>query len=865
MKKSTLIVIASIISVFLILIVAIPHYFKDEIKDEILHYVNEQTEFDVTVNDYSLSLISNFPKFTFSFEGVTVIDSEKKEILSIEGISAEIDSKDFIIDRSIAINRISLINPTINYKLNSDTTEVKNVKHENPEELSQKSDPINNEEQKTKKSLSLNISSYEIVGASIKVKDENDNNILVITNLNHNGFGIFKDEILSLNTVTFIDNINIYSDNSSLLKNAQIKGELNIDLDFKNKIYSLKENSLSINKIKLNWVGVIKEIENNIDIDLRFDSPNTKFKDLLAMIPEAYQKDFDKIETKGQFKVEGNILGIYNDETLPEFNFKTSITDAYIKYPDLPESIDDIELVMKINKPQGNDLDKITIDIPKAIIKISDNEINASMTVHNLITDPHLKTKILANFDLAKLHNAIPLDKNESINGEIYADIFIKGKISDLEKERYDKFDAKGDITLSNFQYHSKIFKESILITSANISISPKNLILKNFDFKLGKSDIKAKGTISKYLEYTFENKVLYGNLDIKSNYFYAEDFMPIDTTSTKQQSTQPTNSSASDNASDDEFAMEVIDIPSKINFDNNISINHFVYGSIKADNVKGHLGIKNKDAYLKNTSFNILDGSIVMDGNYSSKKKNSPTADFKIDAKKIDIQKLSHTFLWAKQIAPIITNTSGKLNIKFNIKTNLDSSMNPVYETMFSNGLVTTKDLSLKNTDFLKDFGDVLNVKELKNDPKIEDIKLSYVIKKGIMTISPFNLNVADIKSQFVGSSNIGKQTVDMNASIIFPRKYLGSETNALIDNAVSLANTFGANVKMGETIDVDAKIKGDIKSPKYSLTYGPNKAETAEQFLKQQADKIIEDAKKDAGKDLEKKATDFINGLFK
>ena len=130
---------------------------------------------------------------------------------------------------------------------------------------------------------------------------------------------------------------------------------------------------------------------------------------------------------------------------------------------------------------------------------------------------------------------------------------------------------------------------------------------------------------------------------------------------------------------------------------------------------------------------------------------------------------------------------------------------------------------------------------------------------------MSPFKLKIADIESNMVGSSNIGKQTIDMDVSMIFPRKYLNSDTNEIIDNAVSMANSFGADVSIGETIDVSAKIDGNITSPKYSLTYGPDKAKTPEEYLRKEADKLIEDAKKDVGKDLENKAKDFLNDLFK
>ena len=858
MKKKIVIILGSIISLLIIILVVIPYFFKDEIKDEILRNINRNIDGEVIIEDYDLSLIQNFPRFTFSFEGVKMLDDDKNQILDIKRLSAEIDSKDLIVDRSITINSISVIQPMINYKLSSDSvssstkTDVNNDFENISESLDEEKIGDNNPK------LSLNISNYEIVGASVKIIDEKDNDFIIITNLNHNGYGVFEDDVLSLNTMTFIDDIDISQDKKALLKNAQFKGELKLDLDFTNKIYSLKENSLSINSIDLNWVGVIKEIDNNIDIDLRFDTPNTKFKDLLELVPEQFKKDFDKLDTKGEFKIEGAILGVYNENTLPSFDIKTAITNAYIKYPELPESINDINLLVNINKPQGNDLDKISVTIPSASVKVSDNSIRGSMYATNLVSDPHFQAKFLANFDLAKVRNAIPLEKGDDINGKIFADVSLKGKLSDLENENYDKFEAKGDITLNNFNFTTKALNNKVFINNANMEVSPEYLYLKTFDFKIGKSDIKAKGKVSKYIEYFLEDKQLKGWLDIKSNNFYAADFIPKTTV-------ENGNSESKSDKEDEPFKMDVINIPENISFDNNISINSFKYGNIKATNVEGHLGIKNQNAYLQKVKMNMFNGRVKMDGNYSSIDSLFPKTDFNLELQNIDIQRLSKTFKFVKQIAPIVKSASGKISAKIDLKTTLDKTMNPVYETMYSKGNIKTRGLSLKNTDFLNSLGDVLNVNELKKDPKIEDTNINYTIEKGILTMSPFKLKIADIETKMGGSSNIGKQTIDMDVAMVFPRKYLNDDTNEIIDGAVNMANSFGANVSMGETIDVNAKIDGKISSPKYSLTYGPDKSKTPEEYLKKEADKLIEEAKKDAGKDLEKKANDFLNDLFK
>ena len=865
MKKKIIITLGSIFSLLLIGLFVVPYFFKDEIKDEIIRYVNKNFDGEVQIDDYNLSLVSNFPKFTFQFYGIKIDDIDKNRIVDIKSISAEIDSKNLLIDNSITIESIDVIQPKINYILKSDSASTELTTTE-IEQIGDLSESTTEETSTNRKKLSFNISRYEIVNASIIINDENNSEFVNITNLNHNGFGIFENDILSLNTATFIDDINVSMDGINYLKNSQIKGEFNLDLDIQKKIYALKENSLSINGIELNWIGIIKEVKNSFDIDLRFNTPDTKFKDLLDIIPEQLKKDLDKVETDGNFNIEGSIIGLYNEKTLPGLDIKANITNAYLKYPDLSESLNNINLLLKINKPQGNDLDKVSVEIPSISIKIADNSFRGSFYTNNLITDPNISGKILANIDLTNIRKAIPLEKDDDINGKIFTDISLKGKLSDLENENYENFEAKGDISLNDFNFSTKSLKNKIFIQNANLKITPEFLYLEKFNFTLGSSDINAKGKISKYLEYFLKNKQLTGWLDIKSNNFNAVDFIPQDNNVKSEKTETPSTTTNTNNISKEKaFEMEVISIPKNIVFDNNISISQFRYGNIIVRNLKGHLGIKNQNAYLQKVNMEIFDGNIFMGGNYSSKDSIKPVVNFDINLNKVDIQKLSKTFVFVKEIAPIAKSASGKISAKMDLKTTLNNKMNPVYETMFSKGKITTNGLNLKNTDFLKDLGNVLNVEELRKNPKVEDINLSYTIIKGILSISPFKLKIAEIESKIEGSSDIGKQTVDMDIAMVFPRKYLSSDTNEIIDNAVNLANNFGAKVSIGKTIDVNAKVDGNITSPNYSLTYGPDKARTPEEYLKNEADRLIENAKKDVGKNLEKKAKDFLNDLFK
>ena len=80
-------------------------------------------------------------------------------------------------------------------------------------------------------------------------------------------------------------------------------------------------------------------------------------------------------------------------------------------------------------------------------------------------------------------------------------------------------------------------------------------------------------------------------------------------------------------------------------------------------ENVGGYITIKDQKLILENLSMNILDGEMVVNGNYNTFDINSPKFDFNLDIDLVDIQKVYNTFEIVSKYAPIAKKTSGKLS----------------------------------------------------------------------------------------------------------------------------------------------------------------------------------------------------------
>src|SRR5690606_15886792 len=102
----------------------------------------------------------------------------------------------------------------------------------------------------------------------------------------------------------------------------------------------------------------------------------------------------------------------------------------------------------------------------------------------------------------ATLGDVVPMPQGESYSGKLDADIALKGRMSSIEKEKYEDFNAIGTLKLMDMLYNSPDLPDAVNVKSMLFRFSPKNLALENLDAKMGKSDFQVNGTIDNYLGY---------------------------------------------------------------------------------------------------------------------------------------------------------------------------------------------------------------------------------------------------------------------------------------------------------------------------------------------------------------------------
>lgn len=513
-------IIGGLLVAFIAALIIIPIYFKNDILDAAKSFANEQINADLDFDNdqVSLSLLWTFPDFSFSIGDLSVTGKDEFEGKKL----AEIGNFYFTLNLMDAYNGIYKINGITLSDANLYVKVLRNGKanYDIMKPSDTPADPtITTEETSDNSNMELTIKYWEIENTNLIYDDRTAEMYVEAKNLNHSGSGDFTTSIFDLETETTIQALTVAMGKISYLKKANIKIEFNANVDLNKKVYKIQDNSFRLNDLVLKLDGeVAQPTADDLKLDLKFNAPNTAFSEVLSMIPAAYTKDFSSVKTKGDFKFNGNVKGIYNSkkESLPAFALNLSVKDGEFQYPDLPLPVKDINTTIAIKSP-SSDFDQLTVDVSQFHVNISQNPFDAMLKLSTPISDPDIAAKIDGTINLTELSKAFPMEGVSKLSGIIKANLETKTKMSYVNKQQYDKIDMKGLLMISGMNYEAANLPPVKIKTMA-MNFTPNNVDLQNFDLQIGKSDIKASGKLDNILTYFSRDKIMRGNLKVISN-----------------------------------------------------------------------------------------------------------------------------------------------------------------------------------------------------------------------------------------------------------------------------------------------------------------------------------------------------------
>ena len=814
--KKFLKIVGIILLIFIAILIAVPFVLESKIDAIVQNYADENLDADLSFDDVSLSLISSFPSAEVSVENLKIVNRapfKGETLATAKALSFEMPIGELFkgSDEPLVVNEIIADELLLTLKTNKNgTTNYDIVKQDEDASTVSKS-----EEQSS--GFSFDIQNYELNNSAFTYIDEGSNTSLYATEINHNGKGVFSGEVSELDTKTEAK-ISMSVDSTQYLSNNSIKLDALIGMDLEQNKYTFKENKGFINALPLEFEGFVQMVEEGQQIDITFKNPESSFKDFLAVIPEAYAKNIENVNTTGNFTVNGVIKGLVSEETIPTLDINMKSDNASFKYPDLPKSVRNIMINASVKNTTGN-ADDTYVDLDQLDFKIDEDVFKSEAHIKNLTGNMLVSANLDGVLNLANITKAYPVELENQLSGILKGKLNTSFDMDAIETNAYQRIKNNGSVSVTGFVFSSEDIVNPIQINKANLTFKPGTVSLNSFDAQTGKSDFSAAGTINNLLGFLLSDKKLQGSFNVNSNTFAISDFMVED-----ESASEISNKTTSDS--------ESLKIPDFLDCTITANAKTVIYDNLNLKNVKGQLSIKDQNANLSNMTTDLFNGQLGISGNVNTKEA-KPKFDMKLAMQQFDISQSFKDLEMLQVLAPIAKVVQGKLNSTIDVSGLLDENFSPDLTTISGNALaeILTSNVDVSKSPLLSGLDSKLDFIDFNQLQK--DIKTKLSFENGQVSVKPFTLKYKDIPIEVSGSHSFSN-AMSYSAVLQVPAKYLGSDVNRLIGQI----NDAEVNKV---SIPITANIGGTFSSPSISTDLTSGVSSLTKQLVEIQKQKLV------------------------
>lgn len=733
--RKVFVILFSVFFLFFTALIILPFAFKGRLLELGKRELNKQLNAEVNFEKLGLNFIRSFPNASLQLKNLYIagIDDFKGDtLLKSRHINMVVNLKSLFGSTGYEIKKVEISDAEVLAHVLKDGRANWDI---------MKTDSEKTDVDTTASSFKLQLKDVKINRANITYLSDSGSTAGMLKNLNLALSGDFTADSTLLTTKLKVDTLDFWNGGLKTINKVALDISADIHAYLKENKYSLANNIMKINAIPLSLNGWVKLENEAVDMDLALDAKDVDFKSILSLIPAIYSKSFESLKADGKVTLSGFARGKMEEENYPSFDLNLSVTDGMFQYPNLPKSVQNIQLGTHLVNPGGS-LDNTVVDVSQLAFSMGGNPFSASGKISTPVSDPVFNIKALGTINLGIIKDVYPLEKGTDLNGVLDMDINASGKMSYVEKNAYDNFKFNGTMNAKNVILKSENMPQDISVSNANLLFNDRYLNLSDLMVKIGRNDLSAAGKVENYLAYALHKKTLKGDFKVKSNYLNAADFM------------------SGEKDENDTSKLSVIKIPKNLDLALTGNFKEFVFDKMIFKNADAVLKVIDGNLNIQKLNVNAFGGMMALAGNYKTENPEKPALDFNIDLKDISFTEIFSQVKTLHKIAPIFDKATGKFNSKLSLNTDLQQDMTPVLTSILSNGSLNTSMVALKDVAAFSELAKSLKLDNL-SKIALRDIALMFTIKDGRLRTNPFDVKLGDYAMNLGGSTGLD-QTID-------------------------------------------------------------------------------------------------------
>ena len=827
MKKIVKIV-AIVVAVVLVAAFVAPMLLRGKIAQIVKREANEMFDARVDFEKLDISLLRHFPRASLDLKGLTVVGAgpfEGDTIVAANRISVVVNPMSLFGDDGFEVTKVILAEPALHaHKLADGKVNWDIVKASGEEPAAGE---VSSEEGSS--SFSLSIRDFRISDATIRYEDDSTGMRFSTAPLSLRLRGDMSADQTDLDQ-TDLDlrltagAVRLVSGGIPLLSDAEAELDAVIAADLKNNRFTFSRNRLRLNAIELTLDGWAEMKDDAVAMDITAGCDKVQFKDVLSLIPAFYTREFKNLTAGGELSMELWARGEMRGPALPAFELKTEVRNGSFQYSSLPKAVTDINIAARVSNP-GSVMDKTVVDLSKFGLRMAGNSVAATFYATNLVSDPVFRASADGRVDLGAVKEVYPLEKGVDLGGLITADLKLSGRMSDIEKNRYERLGAQGTfvvegvgLTLPNLP--------AVRIRRAAATVTPAAMTLGEFGLTVGRSDLSANGQLTGYIGYLLRDDVLSGRLYVKSELLDLNEIMDA----------MP---SAEGGAADEEAPAEpvrAIEVPRNLNLSLNTDLRKVLFEKMTIGDISGEMRVAGGALSLERLAMGVFGGRATASGSYSTAADPARPV-LKLDAavSGASFRKTFEELEMVQQLVPIFAKTGGDYSLSLDLGTSLDAAMSPDLRSLNAAGEIKSANIHVQNIEAFDALAKALGNDDLR---KIEarDVAIRFSIKDGRITTQPFDLKMGGVNINLAGSTGLD-QTIDYKARVAVP----GGKT--LQSVGVNIGGTFSSpKITLGIREAAEEAVKNVVDEQIQKLTG----SESLSEEIAKQAENLRAEAKR-------------------
>lgn len=517
LKKTFKIIGYSLLGLFLLLIIltwAIPFFFKNDIKALIEKEADKalDAEFRFDIDKFELSIFRNFPNLSVAQGDVSIVgkgDFKGDTLVSFKNLRVSLNIWNVLLGQEITVRGVYLDSPRIFAKVRKNGKANWDIVKPQPDTAQKKEDKI--------QEFRVGIRWWQIDNGLIDYDDKSLGAHFRVDGLNHTGSGSFSEKVFDFYTNTEFKRTNLSYAGSHYIENRYLAVDMVLNMNLPEQKYTFKRNTIKVNDFSFGFDGFLQLVKEGIKMDLSYQARETKFKNVLSLVPSMFNATFDKLKTDGKFDFKGFVRGLssYDGAKLPAFQLDLNVQNGMFQYPDLPMPVKNVNCALLVDNKNGN-IDQTSINLKKLTLDLGSNPIEARAKIDGL-TNMVMDVMAKAQINLAELTKVFPIS-GTTLKGTYKLDAVAKGTYNASTGSMPS---TNADMRLLNGYVKSTQYPEALeaLNFIANVKNSSGKLNdtyinLENFDMVLDKEPFNAKGFVRNLddAEYNFKVK---GGIDL--------------------------------------------------------------------------------------------------------------------------------------------------------------------------------------------------------------------------------------------------------------------------------------------------------------------------------------------------------------